>query len=62
MFRLASVLYSLIATAFAGSAVIAVLSAGFVTTVAIISAALVGGLLALPAAWFVARRLYTSQA
>ncbi len=42
MFRLASVLYSLIATAFAGSAVIAVLSAGFVTTVAIISAALVG--------------------
>ncbi|WP_170465317.1 hypothetical protein [Ruegeria arenilitoris] len=58
MLRLAAILYSLIATALAGSAVIAVLTAGLVSTVAIVSAAAAGCVVALPASWLVARRLY----
>ena len=58
MFRLAAMLYSLIATALAGSAVIAVLSAGMVSVGAILVAAAAGALAALPASWLVARRLY----
>ena len=58
MLRLAAILYSLIATALAGTAVIAVLSAGMVSVLAIISAAAMGALAAVPAAWLVARRLY----
>ncbi len=58
MFRLAALLYSMIATALAGSAVIAVLSLGMVSVMAILSAAAAGALVALPVAWLVARRLY----
>lgn len=58
MIRLAALLYSLIATAFAGTAVIVVLTAGIVSTLAIVVAAGAGALAALPASWLVARRLY----
>lgn len=58
MMRLAALLYSLIATALAGTAVIAVLTAGMVSTLAIVGAAAVGAVAALPASWQVAKRLY----
>ncbi|MBY6081821.1 hypothetical protein [Ruegeria arenilitoris] len=58
MMRLAALLYSLIATALAGSAVIAVLTAGMVSTLAIVGAAAAGAVTALPASWLVAKRLY----
>lgn len=58
MVRLAALFYSLIATALAGAAVIAVLAAGLVSAMAIISAAALGALLAVPASWLLARRLY----
>lgn len=59
MFRLASILYSLISTALAGTAVIIVLTAGAVTLPAILGAAAVGFVLAAPVSWLVARKLYT---
>ncbi|CUH45884.1 hypothetical protein [Ruegeria atlantica] len=62
MLRLASILYTLIATALAGSGVIAVLSAGLVSTVAIVSAAAAGCVAALPVSWLVAKKLYQSAA
>jgi len=55
--RLMMVLYSMIATALAGTGVIAVLSAGYVTLWPIIGAAAVGAALALPVSWAVARQL-----
>ncbi|GGA97923.1 CTP synthetase [Allosediminivita pacifica] len=58
MLRLAGILYSLIATTLAGSAVIAVLVAGYDTLVPILIAAAVGFLAALPVSWMVARALY----
>ena len=57
MFRLASILYSLIATTLAGTAVIAVLTAGYDTLVPIIAAAIAGALLALPVSYYVAREI-----
>ncbi|WP_209508001.1 MULTISPECIES: hypothetical protein [unclassified Ruegeria] len=58
MFRLAAMLYSLIATAISGSAVIAVLSAGLVSVSAIVGAAVAGAMIAAPVSWMVAQRLY----
>ena len=58
MIRLAAMLYSLIATAVAGTAVIAVLSAGLVSAAAIVAAAGVGAVLAAPVSWLIAKRLY----
>ncbi|OUS38740.1 hypothetical protein A9Q94_01510 [Rhodobacterales bacterium 56_14_T64] len=57
MLRLALVLYSLIATSLAGTGVIFVLVAGYVSVPAIIAAAAVGAVLALPASWLVARKI-----
>jgi hypothetical protein len=57
MFRLASILYSLIATTLAGTAVIAVLTAGYGTLVPILAAAAVGAVVALPVSWYVARAI-----
>ncbi|MFK7836268.1 MAG: hypothetical protein AB8B60_08625 [Sulfitobacter sp.] len=57
MFRLASALYSIIATALAGSGVIAVLSMGYVTAPAIIGAAAAGAVIALPVAWIIAKEI-----
>lgn len=58
MFRLASILYSLIGTTLAGTAIIAVLTAGFDTLVPIVAAAVIGALVALPVTYFVTRAIY----
>lgn len=55
--RLMMVLYSMIATAMAGTGVIVVLTMGQVTLYPIIGAAAVGAVLALPVSWFVARQI-----
>ena len=60
MYRLASLLFTLISSAFAGSAVIAVLVAGYVSVAAIVGAAAVGAAVAVPVSWMVARRLYNA--
>lgn len=62
MMRLASILYSLISTALAGTAVIAVLTAGMVSLKAILAAAVAGFVVAAPVSWMVARRLYNEDA
>lgn len=60
MLRLASILYSLIATTLAGTAVIAVLTIGYDTIVPILIAAVIGAAAALPISYLVARELYNS--
>jgi len=60
MLRLASILYSLIATTLAGTAVIAVLTIGYDTLVPILIAAVIGAAAALPISYLVARELYNS--
>ncbi|CAN1547144.1 hypothetical protein MCELHM10_02015 [Paracoccaceae bacterium] len=55
--RLMMVLYSMIATAMAGSGVIAVLTMGYATLWPILAAAVVGAVLALPVSWAVAREI-----
>lgn len=60
MLRLASILYSLIATTLAGTAVIAVLTIGYDTFVPILIAAVIGAAAALPISYLVARELYNS--
>ncbi|MCE8509540.1 hypothetical protein KBY24_16095 [Ruegeria pomeroyi] len=62
MMRLASILYSLISTALAGTAVIAVLTAGLVSLKAILAAAVTGFIVAAPVSWILARRLYEEEA
>lgn len=61
MLRLASILFSLIATTLAGTGVIAVLTAGYDTLIPILVAAAVGAILALPVSWYVARELYAAR-
>ena len=60
MFRLASLLFTLISSGMAGSAVIAVLVAGYVSVTAIVAAAAVGAVAAMPVSWMVARKLYSA--
>ncbi|MCU0903916.1 MAG: hypothetical protein MUE83_08585 [Tabrizicola sp.] len=55
--RLMMVLYSMIATALAGTGVIAVLSLGYVTVWPIVIAALAGAVLALPVAWAITKQI-----
>ena len=55
--RLTLVLYSMIATAMAGTGVIAVLSTGYGTLWPILIAAGVGAALALPVSWTVAKQI-----
>ena len=55
--RLMMVLYSVIATALAGTGVIAVLTAGYETLWPIVIAAAVGAALALPVSWAIARQI-----
>lgn len=57
--RLMMILYSMIGTALAGSAVVLVLTLGHVTLLAIVAAAAVGAALALPISWLVARQIET---
>lgn len=60
MYRLASLLFTLISSAMAGTAVIAVLATGYVSVAAIVGAAAIGAVLAMPVSWMVARKLYTA--
>jgi hypothetical protein len=55
--RLMMILYSMIATAMAGTGVIAVLTAGYATLWPIVAAAAAGAALAVPVAWAVARQI-----
>lgn len=55
--RLMMILYSMIATAMAGSGVIAVLTTGYGTLWPILIAAAIGAALAVPVAWAVARQI-----
>lgn len=57
MIRLAGVLYSIISTTLAGSAIIAALVMGYDTLVPILIAAAIGFLAALPASYFVAKEI-----
>lgn len=55
--RLMMILYAMIATAMAGSGVIAVLATGYDTLWPILIAAAIGAALAVPATWAVARQI-----
>jgi hypothetical protein len=55
--RLMVILYSMIGTALAGSAVVLVLTLGHVTLWPIIGAAAAGALVAVPVSWLVARQI-----
>ncbi len=57
MFRLASMLYSIIATSLAGAGVIAVLTAGYDTLIPILVAAGIGAIIAIPVADLIAREI-----
>jgi len=57
MFRLFLILYTLAATALAGSAVVAALTMNLVDVKSIVTAALAGAAVAVPVAWVVARKL-----
>ncbi len=57
MLRLASILYSLIATTLAGSFIIAVLTMGYGTLQPILLAAAVGAVAALPVSYLVAKKI-----
>jgi hypothetical protein len=57
MIRLASILYSIVATTLAGIGVIAVLTTGYDTTVPIIIAAAIGAVIALPVSYLVAGKI-----
>lgn len=57
MFRLATILYSLVGTTLAGSAVIAALVGGHDTVQGIVTASAAGAALAVPVSLLVARKL-----
>ena len=57
MFRLASMLYAIIATSLAGIGVIAVLTMGYDTLIPILGAVAIGAVIALPTALLVAKRI-----
>ncbi|MEM9578650.1 MAG: CTP synthetase [Pseudomonadota bacterium] len=57
MFRVASMLYGIVATTLAGTGVIAVLSTGVTEVMPLIAAAAAGAILALPVSCFVASRM-----
>ncbi|GGF45681.1 MULTISPECIES: hypothetical protein [Mameliella] len=58
MFRLASLLYSLISTSLAGTFIIVALVSGQDTLYPIVVAAIAGFVVAAPVSWLVARQLY----
>jgi hypothetical protein len=57
MFRIALILFSMIATTLAGSAVVAALTIGQDTLGPILTVAALGFLIAVPVTWIVARQL-----
>ncbi len=61
MFRLATMLYSIIATTLAGSLVIAALTAGYDTLVPILIAAGLGAVAAIPVSYLVAQAITSNK-
>lgn len=61
MFRLATILFSVISTTLMGSGVITVLSMGHDTLGPILIAAAAGFALAIPTSWWVARRILSGS-
>jgi len=61
MFRLASMLYSIIGTTFSGSFIIGALVTGHDTLNPILLAAAVGAVVALPVSWLVARAILNNK-
>lgn len=57
MLRLAGILYSLIATTLAGSGIVAALTMGYVTLTALLIAAGLGALVALPISGMIAKAI-----
>lgn len=57
MTRLMMILFSMIGTALAGSAVVAALTAGYDTLYPILMSAAVGAVVALPVSWWVAKQI-----
>ncbi len=58
MFRLAAMLFAVIGSTLAGSAVIATLVAGYTTMVPILIAAGVGFLAGIPITWIITKMIY----
>lgn len=58
MLRLAGIMYSLISTTVAGTAVIAALVSGYDTLIPIVIAAAAGFVVALPITYFVTKAIY----
>ncbi len=61
MFRLASMLYSIIGTTLAGTLIIAVLTAGYDTLVPILIAAGIGAVLGIPLSFWVAKAITANK-
>jgi hypothetical protein len=59
MFRLAAIVYVLCATVLSGAAVTALLASNVFDRMMLVSGALSGAVIAIPAAWLIARQLYT---
>lgn len=59
MFRLAAIVYVLCATVLCGAAVTALLASNVLDRMMLVSGALSGAVVAVPAAWLIARQLYT---
>ena len=57
MLRLFMIILPIVATALAGSAVIAALSAGFDDLKGILIAAAIGAVISLPASWLIAKKI-----
>jgi hypothetical protein len=57
MFRIALLLFSMIATTLAGSGIVVALSLGYGTLVPMLAAAAAGFVAAFPATWLVARQI-----
>ncbi len=58
MFRLAAILWVLIATVLAGSAVTALLTLNMMEPVQIAGGAIAGALVAIPVAWIIGKNVY----
>ncbi len=61
MFRLASILYSIVGTSLAGSLIILTLTLGYDTLTPILSAAFVGAVIAVPVAYFIAQAIVRNK-
>jgi len=60
MFRLATMLFTIIGSTLAGSAVVAILVAGYTTLVPILIAAGVGLLVGIPVTWIITKKIYAN--